>query len=265
MRVQWHCVVAAFVQAALFLILLVPATVLSQANSGEIRAGGRYDQQIQQEVSSELRKHDWAKDVRSSVEDGIVTLQGTVRRFLDKERAYDKVRNKDHVQGVRNQIVVAGPAVPDPVLRSQIVERLRYDRIDQGITFNNFSVSVKNGVVTLGGEARTPVDAESARAIVENTPGVKDVIDEIKILPTSITDDETRIAVARAIYGNPSLQKYAIDPQRPIRIIVQNGRVTLYGVVDSTIDKQMAEMQAKSVPNVFQVDDRLIVAGQQPQ
>lgn len=239
-------------------LVLLPGLALAQR-----QGSGRYDRQIQQEVSTELRKHNWAKDVRSSVEDGIVTLEGTVPMYRDKEQAYRKIHNKDHVQGVRNQIVVAGPAVADTELRNRIADRLRYDRIDQGITFNNFNVGVSNGVVTIAGEARTPVDAESALTIVENTPGVKDVIDDIKVLPVSTFDDQTRIAVARAIYAQPSLQKYAMDPQRPIRIVVENGKVTLYGVVDSTMDRQIAETQAKSVPNVFSVTDRLVVAGQQ--
>jgi osmotically-inducible protein OsmY len=75
-------------------------------------------------------------------------------------------------------------------------------------------------------------------------------------------DDDIRIRVARAIYGNPALTRYANDPQAPIRIVVENGHVTLYGVVDSQMDKQIAETQAKSVPNVFSVDNKLVIAGQ---
>jgi osmotically-inducible protein OsmY len=89
---------------------------------------------------------------------------------------------------------------------------------------------------------------------------VKEVIDGINVLPLSPMDDDIRLRVARAIYGHPTLSKYAMDPQKPIRIVVENGHVTLYGVVDSTMDKQIAEIQAKSVPNVFSVDDKLMVA-----
>lgn len=239
-----------------------------QASRAESRAqaalrGGQYDQQIQQEVTTELKKHDWAKDIRSSVEDGIVTLQGSVPMYSDKVRAYDKIHNKDHVQGVRNLIAVTGKSVPDAELRDKLADKLRYDRVDQGVVFNNFSLGVNNGVVTISGQARTPTDAASALAIVENTEGVKGVVDDIKILPTSPMDDETRIRVARAVYGAPSLQKYAIDPQAPIRIVVDNGHVTLYGVVDNAMDKQIAETRAKEVPNVFSVTDKLVVANQE--
>ena len=77
-------------------------------------------------------------------------------------------------------------------------------------------------------------------------------------------DDDIRIRVARAIYGNSALSRYALDPQKPIRIVVENGHVSLYGVVDSPMDKQVAVMQAKSVPNVFSVEDHLVVADSQP-
>jgi len=90
-------------------------------------------------------------------------------------------------------------------------------------------------------------------------------VDNIKVLPVSPMDDELRLRVARAVYGYPSMQKYAMDPQSPIRIVVENGKVTLYGVVDSQMDKQIAEMQAKSVPGVFSVTDRLVVAGENAQ
>ena len=72
----------------------------------------------------------------------------------------------------------------------------------------------------------------------------KDVVDNIEVLPTSIMDDDLRIRVARAIYGNSALSRYAMDPQKPIRIVVDNGHVSLYGVVDSAMDKQIAEVQA---------------------
>jgi len=222
--------------------------------------GGRYDAEIQKAVSEELRKHDDLKNVTSSVEDGIVTLQGTVDLYQDKEQAYRRIRKKQHVQGVRNQIQVAGKDIPDAQLREILADKLRYDRIDQGIMFNNFTIAVNNGVVSIGGQARTPSDAASALAIVENTQGVKDVIENIDVLPASPMDDDIRLRVARAIYGDPALRMYASDPQAPIRIVVQNGRVSLYGVVMNKMHRQIAEMRAREVPNVFSVTNNIQVA-----
>ncbi len=75
-------------------------------------------------------------------------------------------------------------------------------------------------------------------------------------------DDGIRIQVYRAIYGFPALRRYAIVPSKPIRISVQNGRVTLYGIVDSQMDKQLAYTRAMQVPNVFQVTNDLVVGNQ---
>ncbi len=139
-------------------------------------------------------------------------------------------------------------------------EKLTYDRIGYGVLFNALNLHVASGVVTLGGDVRDYPSRDSALAIVETTPGVKDVIDEINVLPTSIFDDELRIRIARAIYGQAALQRYAMVPEKPIRIIVDKGQVTLQGIVDNAMDKQISETQAKSVPGVFSVDNRLMVA-----
>lgn len=223
---------------------------------------GRYDQQIQQNVSKILQSKDKWKGITTSTDDAIVTLDGSVNIYMDKLDAARKVRGVDHVDGVRNRIKVAS-TVPDNELRQKLSDKLAYDRIGYGIAFNSLTLNVQNGEVTVGGQVHDYPSRDSALAIVETTPGVKDVIDDIQVLPTSGFDDDLRIRVARAIYGYPALQKYAVDPQKPIRIIVENGHVTLDGVVDNQMDKQIAETQAKSVPNVFSVKNNLAVANQQ--
>jgi hyperosmotically inducible protein len=163
---------------------------------------------------------------------------------------------------VRNEIEVAGPGMSDNDLKTKLLEKLTYDRVGYGNAFNAISLNVENGVVTLAGHARTDVDKDSALALVSTYPGVRDVVDEIEVDPTSIMDDQTRLAVARAIYGYPSLNKYAIDPAKPIRISVQNGHVELFGVVDSKADKDTANIRANGVSGVFSVKNHLQVAGQ---
>ena len=121
---------------------------------------------------------------------------------------------------------------------------------------------MQNGVVTLGGHARTDVDRDSALALVSTYPGVKDVIDEIEVDPVSIMDDQTRMAVARAVYGYPSLNKYAIDPAKPIRISVQNGHVELYGMVDTQADKEIGLHPRQRRPRRLQREE--LLAGRQP-
>jgi osmotically-inducible protein OsmY len=239
--------------AGISLLLSLPAWASPQAGQG------RYDQQIQQEATKVLQSKDKWKGITPSTEDAIVTLEGNAKLLIDKLDAGKKINKIDHVQGVRNHVEVEGN-VPDQQLQSELADKLRYDRVGMGNTFNAFGLRVENGVVTLQGDVRDYPARDSALAIVETTPGVKDVIDNVNVLPASPMDDDIRIRVARAIYGNPSLSRYGTDPQRPIRIVVDNGHVTLYGVVDSQADKTLAEMQARSVPNVFSVDDKLMVA-----
>ena len=88
------------------------------------------------------------------------------------------------------------------------------------------------------------------------------MVNNIQVDPTSMMDDQTRLALARAIYGFTTLNKYALDPAKPIRISVQNGNVELYGVVDSKADKDEAFMRANGVAGVFSVKNYLQVAGQ---
>ena len=242
---------------AMWMLLLALALPVSAQQKSE----GRYDQQIKAKASEELGKRDKFKGVSATVEDGIVTLTGSVELYIDKVNAEKRVRKIPNADGVRNHIEVAS-SVHDEILRDQLSNRLRYDRIGYGIVFNNLTVSVENGVATVGGKVRDYPDRDSAIAIVETTPGVKDVIDEIEVAPTSINDDRLRIALARSIYGNSALRKYAIDPQAPIRIVVENGNVELYGVVTNKLDKQVAYTQASSVPGVFSVKNNIMVASE---
>ena len=243
-------------------LLLIFAALFTIATWAQAPAmgTGRYDQKIQEEATKLLNSKDKWKGITASTDDGIVTLQGSARLLIDKLDAAKKVDKLEHVQGVRNHVEVEGN-IPDQQLQQVLADKLRYDRVGYGIAFNALALNVQNGVVTVSGDVRDYASRDSAIATIETTAGVKDVIDNINVLPASPMDDDLRLRLARAIYGNSVLSKYATDPQKPIRIVVDNGHVTLYGVVDSQMDKQVAEIQAKSVPNVFSVDNKLMVAG----
>jgi hyperosmotically inducible protein len=242
--------------------LLVLAAVLAVAGSVRVLAqDGGNDGQIQADVMKALDNKRF-KDVKVSVHDGVVTLTGTVDLYSAKQDADNRTHHRKDVKGVENQIQVAGPTVEDATLRDKLAEKLAYDRVGYGTTaFNSFTIGVENGAVTLGGTAYGPSDKDSAISLVENYPGVKDVIDNVEVAPVSPMDDRIRLAEARAIYGFPTLNKYAIDPAKPIRITVVNGNVTLSGVVDSQADKDVANIRANSVPGVFKVTNNLQVVG----
>lgn len=213
-------------------------------------------------VHAKLNKSQF-KDVRVTVDaNGIATLSGTVADYEYKADA-DKIAHKvKGVAAVRNDIQVAGPEVSDAQLRKTLLDKLTYASVGYGSVFDAITLDVHDGVVTLGGHSHDYPNRDTALAVVSTQPGVKDVVDNIDVDPVSPMDDGIRLAVARAVYGFSSLNRYAIDPAKPIRISVQNGHVELYGVVDSKADKDVAGIQANSVPGVFSVTNNIQVAGQ---
>jgi hyperosmotically inducible periplasmic protein len=97
---------------------------------------------------------------------------------------------------------------------------------------------------------------------VETTAGVKDVTDEIDVALTSINDDRLRVALAQGVYGHSTLQKCAVNPEAPIRIVVENGNVKLHGAVAKSLDRQVAYMQASTVPGVFSMKNDPMIASE---
>src|ERR1700730_5238586 len=140
----------------------------------------RYDSDIQARVTQQLTKKQDFRNLQAATEDGIVTLSGSVDRYQQKLDAAMKVRKMNQVQGVRNLVAVSS-TVPDGELAAKLARQLYYDRIGYDNLFNFVVVSVNRGVATLSGETRTDVGRDSAVALVNRTPGVKDVVENIKV------------------------------------------------------------------------------------
>ncbi len=127
--------------------------------------------------------------------------------------------------------------------------------------FDNLAYSVNGGVVTLYGQVTNPTLKSDAGNVVKRIEGVTQVENKIEVLPLSPMDDQTRRAEYRAIYSEPSLNRYAIQAVPPIHIIVSNGKVTLVGAVANATDKNLAGLRANGVSGVFSVDNELTVDG----
>jgi hyperosmotically inducible protein len=125
--------------------------------------------------------------------------------------------------------------------------------------FDSIAFKVEGSTVTLLGQVVRPSLKSDAENALKHIEGVEKVDNQIEVLPPSPMDDGLRIRLYREIYGYPALEKYALGVQKPIRIIVKNGRVTLEGVVDSEGDKNLAGMRANTVPGIFQVTNNLQV------
>ena len=125
--------------------------------------------------------------------------------------------------------------------------------------FDYIAYKVDGYSVTLLGQVVRPSLKSDADNAVKHIEGVEKVDNQIEVLPPSSIDDGLRLRLFRAIYGDPALQKYELGVQKPIRIIVKNGRVTLEGVVDSDGDKNLAGLRAQGVPGSFSVTNNLQV------
>ena len=112
--------------------------------------------------------------------------------------------------------------------------------------WDNVNLRVDNGHVELLGEVSQPFKKDDMGRLAQLVPGVTGVTNQLRVLPLSPNDDQLRLQVARAVYGHSTLSRYAMGALPPIHIIVENGRVTLEGVVNSEMDKRIAGMRAST-------------------
>ncbi len=122
--------------------------------------------------------------------------------------------------------------------------------------FDDVNASVTEGLVTITGCVTMPYKRDDIGKLVAKIDGVKAVRNELKVLPVSPFDDELRYRISRAIYGNPTFWTYASMVNPPIHIIVDGGRVTLTGVVNSEVERVLARSLATGYGE-FSVDNRL--------
>lgn len=130
--------------------------------------------------------------------------------------------------------------------------------------FDNLQYQVNGSEVTLLGQVVNPVTKDDAEKAVKGIEGVTKINNRIQVLPLSPLDAQIRRAEFHAIYSEPQLQRYGMGTMPSIHIIVENGHVTLLGSVDSESDKNVADIRAKSVPNVFSVTNDLQVRPGRP-
>lgn len=153
-----------------------------------------------------------------------------------------------------------GNSVSDKA-QQRIVKEVRHELLMLPYldVFDYLAYKVNGYDVTLLGQVTNPTLKSDSERAVKSIEGVEKVDNQIEVLPPSPMDDRLRIALFRAIYGFPSLQKYALGVQKPIRIIVKSGHVTLEGVVDNEADKNTAGIRANGVSGTFGVVNNLQV------
>ncbi len=152
-------------------------------------------------------------------------------------------------------------ASPNKTDEFKLVEKVRKELVTLPYfsVFDNLAYNYADGVVTLTGQVMRPTLKSDAGRVVARIAGVEQVVNNIEVLPLSGFDDSTRVAVYRAVYRQPGLDRLSFQAVPPIHIIVKNGNVTLEGVVLNQGDKNRAFIAANSVANVFSVTNNLRV------
>jgi hyperosmotically inducible protein len=166
--------------------------------------------------------------------------------------------------GAGAQSVLAQPEPAASPAQARIQKEVRHEllMLPYFTVFDNIEYQVAGDTVTLVGNVTQPVLKSDAENVVKHIEGVSQVVNKINVLPPAPMDNQSRLALYRAIYGFPALEKYAMGVQKPIRIIVNIGKVTLEGVVDNQADKDLAGLRANTVPGLFAVTNNLRVVPQ---
>jgi hyperosmotically inducible periplasmic protein len=160
--------------------------------------------------------------------------------------------------------LAAGPLEPENAAASQTDQETLSSEVRHRLAtlpwvgvFDNLEYAVDGNEVTLSGQVLQPYTKSDAEAAVKRITGVTRVANDITVLPASLFDQQIRRAEFHAIFSDASLGRYAMGALPAIRIIVQNGHVTLEGFVVNEADRRIAYARASGVPNVFSVTNNL--------
>lgn len=211
------------------------------------------DAQIKQRVEAELID-EHITGISVLVQDGVVTLEGTVASLWARVKAVEEAREADNVRDVVSTLTIRR-AESDAAIARQIAERLH--RYALFTIFDDVAVDVRDGVAALTGSVTMPFKAHAIVKLASRADGVQDVQNGIDALPVSVYDDRIRYAVASRIYNDSMFWHYAIQANPPIHIIVSGGRVLLTGVVASEVERRKAETLAREAFGIVVLENKL--------
>lgn len=234
----------------LFLSLGLFAAVAVRADDASLK------QAIEHQLTDE-----GIRAVTVAVTNGVVTLTGRADSAWERNRAEEIARDHSDVSDVDNEVQIVSDR-SDESIGEEVSRRLR-NYVHYSI-FDNVTLSVKDGIVTLMGDVTWGYKAKDMAKMASRVPGVRGVENHVEILPASANDQQLRNELASRIYGDSSFVNYSIQTVPPVHIIVENGRVTLTGVVDTRLQKLRAEQIARQTFGVFSVDNQLRIAGSNP-
>jgi len=205
------------------------------------------DADLQRRVEDRLAKAGLAErgNVQVSVKDGVVALDGFALT-VDARRDAEKAARKESKRVESRLVVRPEEAVSDAQVEQRVADAILQEP-RYGV-FDSVGVAVQDGVVVLQGSVHQPWLKDSFDQRVARVEGVRDIKNEIRIAPASNYDDRLRAQLYRRIYGDDMFVRYSNWADPPIRIVVENGNVTLNGIVNSSVEQARLGMIARGTP-----------------
>jgi hyperosmotically inducible periplasmic protein len=210
------------------------------------------------EVQNKIQKEANINQLQVRSQEGKVVLEGVASTLKDKFEA-EKVAKKELKQDVENHIAVSGGQNrSDEEIGVDVAAKIRQDSTSYGNNvFDSLNVQVKDGVVTLTGKVRNAYLFDVAEENAMEVAGVRKVDNRIEILPPSQSDDRLRLAIYRRLRNDDRLFYYFLGARPSINIIVDRGRVTLTGFVDTEGDRILAGSLIRQMTGVLSVENQL--------
>jgi hyperosmotically inducible periplasmic protein len=215
------------------------------------------DKRLLEQGQEKLSRARLGDRVTLLVEGANATLSGTVASVGLKTKAQKEVEKVGGIRGVTNNLRVDANGRSDDAVLGEAIHQIRMYSFYT--IFDNVELGVEGGRLKLRGQVTQPWRRKDIENIVSLVAGVKEVENDLEVLPVSPFDDEIRLRVARAIYCDPMLFRYGMRADPTIHVVVQNGRVALTGVVATAMDKVLAEKAARFAATYFELDNRLVV------
>lgn len=234
-----------FVRACLMALIALSFVLMSPSAAAALKSS--QDVQLREKLAHALQDQLPLTVVDVHVANGVAILTGTVGRLSDRILAEEIAHSIPGISAVRDQLDLIALPVSDHELSQQLSERLHYSRSEAGFTFPNVRLMVKNGIVTATGDVNDYLEHAMVRSMIASEDGVRGLDDQLHVASNYDPDEDTRIAVAKALAGELVQAK------------VELGVVHLMGSVPSQEKAAELAHKVRTISGVIGVDSELAV------